>query len=268
VNATSDIELKPAELSALLEETIRAGRISLPVMPDVAAQVNEAVRSRNVGARDLARIIEASPGLTARILKMANSAMYAGLNDIGDLSHAIGRLGATMVLAVVIGAAGKETFHSDHPDWDSLLETTWMSSVFASGSCRLLGARVGEMADECFLAGLLHGVGEPILIQAAEHLVKAKSCSSRSSLPSRRALERGSWAPGGWLTRWSSPSSSRTDLKPPRQAAQTWPLRPAWPASSDESRPTGRSQTKVFVNSRFTLHASSSSSTPSPSLQS
>ena len=160
------------ELRVLLEEEIRAGRLTLPVMPDVALRAREAAASATSSARDLAQILEADPALAARILKMANSAMYAGLSEIRDLSHAIVRLGAAMVVAVVVGAAGKEVFRSDDPAWRRLLKESWEASVHAAALARLLADRAGMPREEGLLAGLLHASGDPILVQLTEDLVR------------------------------------------------------------------------------------------------
>ncbi len=177
------------EISALLEQALREGRFTLPVMPEIAVRVSEAVQRQGVGARDLARIIEASPGLSARVLRMANSAMYAGLCEIVDLAQAIGRLGVTMVLVLVIGAAGKETFRSNDATWAGLLERAWMSAIFASVAARLVGVRAGEIPEECFLAGLFHSIGEPILVQAAERLSPRGTPAHIDAMVLREAIE-------------------------------------------------------------------------------
>ena len=203
MSTTNPTDVSHAQLVELLVDALDRGAVSLPVMPDVAVRVNEAVRERGVNAKGLARIIEASPGLSARILKLANSSMYSGVSEIRDLSHAIGRLGTTMVLAVVVGAAGKETFHSDDPDWAATLEYSWMGSVFASVAARSLGERLSQGVDICFLSGLLHGVGEPILVQTAERFCKsgqierlpssALSAAIQPLVPQAGARLLGSW---------------------------------------------------------------------------
>jgi len=167
--ATTDGTLH--ELRLLLEEEIRAGRLTLPVMPDVALRAREAAASATSSAKDLAEILEADPALAARILKMANSAMYAGLSEIRDLSHAIVRLGAAMVVAVVVGAAGKEVFRTKDPAFRELLRESWEASVHAAAVARLLADRASMPREEGMLAGLLHASGDPILVQLIEDLV-------------------------------------------------------------------------------------------------
>jgi HD-like signal output (HDOD) protein len=171
--ATESIESssRVAELAALLDERLQAGRLGLPVMPEVALRVQQAAAQRGVGAKQLSQIVETSPALAARVLRMTNSAMFQGMTEITDLSHAIGRLGTTMVVALALGAAAKETFRSGDPVLSSRLRDAWRGSIYASAAARHLATRWGLVADEAFLAGLLHAVGEPALCQQVEELV-------------------------------------------------------------------------------------------------
>ena len=163
---------KIAALASQLEERLQAGRMTLPVMPEVALRVQQAASQRGVGARQLAQIVETSPGLTARLLRMTNSAMFQGMTEITDLSHAIGRLGTTMVVAVALGAAAKETFRSEDPAAVERLKRSWRASIHASAASRHLAPRWGLVSDEAFVGSLLHAVGEPVLCQQIEQLVK------------------------------------------------------------------------------------------------
>lgn len=158
-------------LRAQLEADILAGGLSLPVMPDIAARVNAAASNPSSTAASLARIIELDPALAARLMKMANSALYAGLSEIRDLDHAIGRIGTAMVVALVLGAAGREMFNCPDPDLRQLLDRAWIRSVHAAALARRLSARAGMCPEEGFLAGLLHAVGEPILLQRVAELL-------------------------------------------------------------------------------------------------
>lgn len=160
-----------AELTSRLEDRLEAGRMTLPVMPDVAVRVQQAASRRGIGARELGAIVETSPGLSARVLRMTNSAMFQGMSEITDLGHAIGRLGTSMVVAVALGAAAKETFRSDDEETVERLRRTWRASVRASAASRHLAPRWGLVSDEAFLASLLHAVGEPVLCQQIEQLV-------------------------------------------------------------------------------------------------
>ncbi|RMG43839.1 MAG: HDOD domain-containing protein [Acidobacteria bacterium] len=155
-----------------IEEALRREELRLPVMPDIVARVQLEAARRNGSAGSLARVVEADPGLAARVVKMANSAMFAGLCEIRDLTHAVGRLGSGMVVAIVLGAAARECFRAAHPGYARRAHDSWEISLLAAAAARSLALRAGEDPEEAFLAGLLHRAGEPILLQAVPLLAE------------------------------------------------------------------------------------------------
>jgi HD-like signal output (HDOD) protein len=149
-----------------LREAITAGRLRLPVMPTLAAEVQEAVSSPATSARVLSEIIETEPGMAARVVRIANSAMYAGLSEARTLSFAVARLGSAMIVSIVIGAAAKELFDCEDPRFEPLMEEAWERSLLGAAAARQLRGLTEVPEDEAFLAGLLHSVGDPVLVEA------------------------------------------------------------------------------------------------------
>ena len=115
------------DLAPRLREAIETGNLTIPVMPETAIRVREAAEDPNSTGRDIARILEADPALAARVLRLANSALYAGRTEIKDLTHAIVRLGSSTVVSLVVGAAGQEVFRSDAPEAAAFLNDAWTS---------------------------------------------------------------------------------------------------------------------------------------------
>ncbi len=195
-------------LVTLLHGEIDAGHLTLPVMPDIAMRVKEEAANPTSSARRLAQIIGGDGALAARVLKMANSAIYAGLSEIRDLDHAIGRLGTAMVVALVIGAAGKEAFRSDEPEFQAMLADSWSRSLFASAVGRLIAEPCGLDREESFLAGLLHASGESVLLESLRKLMFSGAIEHPESALTRRALEELAPTAGArLLKKWGLPAS-------------------------------------------------------------
>jgi len=132
----------------------------VPVMPAVAAKVlGFAAASANVSFRSLEDIVKVDQGLTARILKVANSAQYARQRQIKDLTSAFTLLGFNTIksLVLVVTASGmfssirSSAFYRDH----------WYHSILTSFLAKALAVRCAlrEIAEETFLAGLFHDIG-------------------------------------------------------------------------------------------------------------
>ncbi len=218
-------------LSSLLMEEINAGRLTLPVMPDVATKVKQEAASPTSSAKKLSQIIATDGALAARILKMANSAIYAGLSEIKNLDLAIGRLGSAMVVALVIGAAGKETFRSEDRGFNEILGHAWRRALAASAASRLLAVQLKDDAEEAFLAGLLHASGEPVLLETIRTLVLAGTVERPEEELLTQVLSEYAYLAGSrLLAKWGLPESLFTAVEfqgnpgdaPEAYARNTW----------------------------------------------
>ncbi|ANM31217.1 hypothetical protein ABI59_19020 [Acidobacteria bacterium Mor1] len=190
-----------------LDAEIRAGNLNFPVLPDVALRVRDMASGDQGGALDLAKIIEVEPALSARILKMANSPMFAGLSEIRSLHQAIGRLGTGMVVAVVVGSAGKDMFQSEDPRLKKVLKESWTRSVFASATATQIADLAGIEREQGFLGGLLYGCGQPILAECSERLTKEGSLPRPAQDPLMQAIYELSPKAGARLmSRWGLPT--------------------------------------------------------------
>jgi putative nucleotidyltransferase with HDIG domain len=136
----------------------------LPVMPEVAAKVmNLKQGGLEVSFKDLESIIKVDIGLTSKILRIANSALYARQREITSLQMAITLLGFRNIrnLVLLVTASGmfprmkKSLFHPRF----------WQHSILSAFLSRAISVRCekGSVAEEAFTAGLLHDIGQPIL---------------------------------------------------------------------------------------------------------
>jgi putative nucleotidyltransferase with HDIG domain len=156
-----------APLIERIAEEIDAGRIELPVQPEVAVRVREIV-SRGGTARDLVAVIEREPSLAAAILRYANSAMFAGLREVTDLSQAAVRLGLRAVETTVVALSARATFNGQDPALAETYRALWRHSITTAAAARRLASRGSGLQPEVlFLAGLLHDVGKVIVLRCA-----------------------------------------------------------------------------------------------------
>ncbi len=157
-----------------LAAELSGGRIELPSFPEVAVRVRRALAAEDTSVDQLVRIIGSEPALAARVLKMANS---AALNRSGkpvtDLRAAITRLGQNMVRSASLSFAMAQLRQGSA--WAPLepwLREVWQRSTrVATLAFALARHQAREVnADEAFLAGLLHGLGQLyILTRAWQH---------------------------------------------------------------------------------------------------
>ncbi|OHE67600.1 MAG: hypothetical protein A2413_08585 [Treponema sp. RIFOXYC1_FULL_61_9] len=111
----------------------------------------------------LEEVIRPDPGLTAKILRIANSALYARQNKVAKLQTAITMLGVNTIKNLVILVTGSSLFKSN---WDSpFYAVFWRHSLASAFLSKSLAARTRNpaIAEEAFVAGLLHNIGQVAL---------------------------------------------------------------------------------------------------------
>jgi HD-like signal output (HDOD) protein len=136
---------------------------NLPVNPSIAAQVLGMAERQDFSFGALEKVIMPDPGLTAKILRIANSALYARPSKVTRLQNAITLLGVNTIKNLVILVTGSSLFKGH---WESpFYALFWRHSLASAFLAKAFAARTGNpaVAEEAFVAGLLHNVGQVAL---------------------------------------------------------------------------------------------------------
>lgn len=159
-------------IAQIVEAEIRAGRVELPVLPEIATRVQE-LAARDADAREIVTVIEQEPAFAAAVLRYANSVAYAGLREITDLQQAVTRLGLVAVEQTLLGLAAKNAFVGHDPASERIFRVLWNHSLVTALASRRLATRASGVAPElAFLGGLLHDVGKVVILRCAEGLAR------------------------------------------------------------------------------------------------
>ncbi len=147
---------------------------SLPVMPDIAAKiVSMPEENINISFKDLEDLIKMDPGLTTKILKVANSALYARQKEIKSLQTAITMLGFKTIKSLVFLVSASNMFKRGKEV--DFYKYFWRHSIISAFLAQNIAIRAGhkKLSDEAFLAGLLHDIGRAAMYQADSELYMA-----------------------------------------------------------------------------------------------
>jgi putative nucleotidyltransferase with HDIG domain len=132
---------------------------SLPSLPLTVAALSEAVQDERCTLDRVLGILSKDPSLSATLLRLANSALYAGGATVLDLRTAVQRLGFDAVANLGTGAAVIKTLRGGtHLDATRLWQHSVAVGLTAKGVC-ILAKRHGQ-AETAFLTGLLHDIGK------------------------------------------------------------------------------------------------------------
>ncbi len=144
--------------------------ISLPTLPTVVSKMIQLVDNPKTSASSLARLIYTDQSLTARILKLANSAYYGFPREISTVNMAIVVLGFNTVKEMGLSLSVFEFFKGDNIDTTFDISRFWQHSIGCGSASRLLARQYAyHLSGEAFVAGLLHDIGKVILKQYFRH---------------------------------------------------------------------------------------------------
>ena len=101
--------------------------------------------------------------------------MYMGRTKVATIKEAVIRLGAQQVINLVIAASQASVHSSKNPVLDFYMKELWLHSHGCALGGRWLAYSCGMrgVADETYLAGLLHDVGKLYLLKSIENLAAA-----------------------------------------------------------------------------------------------
>ena len=140
---------------------------SLPIIPEVAQRViNIAEDKIDISFNELERLIMVDPGLTTKILRIANSALYARQKEVKSLQDAIVLLGFKSIKSLVMLISASNMFITQRKTefyfyfWKHSLITSFLSKYIILRSDRK------TQSEQAFLGGLLHNVGQIALFNA------------------------------------------------------------------------------------------------------
>lgn len=140
--------------------------IGLPTLPTIVSKMIELVDNPRTSAASLARLISTDQTLTARILKLANSAYYGYPKEISTVNMAIVVLGFNTVKDMGLSLSVFDIFKSKENNSVFDIARFWEHSIGCGVASRMLARNYhSRNASEAFVAGLLHDIGKIILNQ-------------------------------------------------------------------------------------------------------
>ncbi|MCG8687543.1 MAG: HDOD domain-containing protein [Desulfobacterales bacterium] len=144
-----------------------SGKIAMPVFPHIVQEVEALISGDDPSIEDLSKIVEKDIVISTKLISIANSPLYKGMDIVDNLNGALLRLGMKTTQGVVSAVAAKHLFDSDNTTLKTELDRLWIHS-FAVGT---LGRHLGEAAgsdklENIFLMGIIHDIGKMLLMKA------------------------------------------------------------------------------------------------------
>ncbi len=153
---------KPSDYPSLELLIQNAG---LPSFSHVLLEVYDLLSSETAGIDQFAELLQTDAGLSARTLRLANSAYYASSREIGTIQEALTRIGPFDLWWLLFTTEVKSLFYGiDQQLMD--MEKFWRHGLLVACVSRTMAERLhcGE-PGEMFVSGLLHDIGKLLILQ-------------------------------------------------------------------------------------------------------
>jgi HD-like signal output (HDOD) protein len=181
---------------------------TLPSIPKVVQDLIQQFDNPSSDLESVAKNIERDPVISAKVLRLANSARFRGARESSSIEDAAMRLGfntlRTLVLASGVTVAFKSAANFD-------LKEFWADSFRVASVSRLLAKQAGLDVNTAFSCGMMHNIGELLIQTGAPDLASKMNMHAHRDAAGRAAdetLQFGFGYPevGAELTRrWSLP---------------------------------------------------------------
>ncbi len=142
------------DLELILESKI------VPTPPVVMLRVMEVQRNSDAELRDLVEAVSLDPGLTTKIIAMANSPVYRRDRDATTLTRAVGQVGQRSVVTLALAHSIASGVPKSGTVGGVDLAEFWRRSLITGVASRELAGLVAPaLREEAFFVGLIAGLG-------------------------------------------------------------------------------------------------------------
>lgn len=133
---------------------------ALPSAPKIVQDLTSSFNDEHVSADYIARMLATDPVLSAKLLRLANSAYYHISRSVSTVKDAVAMLGFVTVRTLVISSGLVGGFKST-PGLN--LKQFWRYSLNTAVAAKWLAQQVDEDAELVFTVGMMHAIGQLVL---------------------------------------------------------------------------------------------------------
>ena len=160
-------------------------------LPDIHNQLTEAIHNPYSSAADIARVVGRDPGLTARLLRIVNSAFYGFPSKIESVAQGVTILGTKELCDLALATSVIQVFDDALKGVVDMMRF-WHHSI----GCGILAKKLALSRNETsverfFVMGILHDVGRLILFsQASTEMSMVLQTASDTKEPTYRVEKK------------------------------------------------------------------------------
>jgi HD-like signal output (HDOD) protein len=141
-------------------------------LPDIYFKLERALNDENTETEEIGKIVEGDPGLSVRLLKIANSPLWGLSECIDTITHALTIVGREELKLLALSTVIKGSFSNISKDLINL-NSFWQNSI----ACGVISREIGGLnncsnLERYFMAGMLHNIGSLVIFNKSPKIAK------------------------------------------------------------------------------------------------
>jgi putative nucleotidyltransferase with HDIG domain len=154
--------------ASIVEAEIASGKTRLPVFEGTAAKLQQMLASPPDTTEPLERLLASDAVLASAVLRLANSSFYGGLSQVKTLRESLMRLGMDQLMRLALVVSQQQAYR---------VKTLWRHALAVAFGAQWVASRAGRgaLANEAFLAGMVHDIGKLLVIRVVDDLRSARA---------------------------------------------------------------------------------------------
>lgn len=138
---------------------------SVPMLSASASQLLQIAAQADHDLMDIIHLVKNDANLTARVLKIVNSAAFGLINNITSIDRAVSYLGERIIVSIAVGDCAGKLFDKELSGYESAGGDLWKHDLRTAIASREVVTQSGaDISPElAFTAGLLHDIGKALI---------------------------------------------------------------------------------------------------------
>ncbi|MBN1113835.1 MAG: HDOD domain-containing protein [Oligoflexia bacterium] len=216
------------------KEKIINGMGDLPTLPSIVQELRKKLVDPKASASDISNIVTNDVAISAKILRLVNSAFYGLERKVESIQHAVAYLGFRNIYNLVLNLTVFKVFSGKLGETGFKWNNFWLHCLATAEASRIIANEVRyKDPDAAFTAGLLHDLGKLVLgykfPNEFEYIIQKANASKLSFSQAEAGLIEIDHAEIGFITAsyWQLPQIIKAVIKHHHQLSsfeRTWEL--------------------------------------------